>query len=327
MIHDYLNKRFSTRNLSDQEFEDIVEQLAEELVSVDYRETYTEDQLRKDWAALKKFNSSGATSASTTRVGMKLCEHFFPNFYNIKNAKGVSFASSWNKENLVKVLRWNRRSHSTPYISELKRGIYFCTGLTKNTMFRPHLAKSIVSSYSGNVVLDPCCGWGGRMLGTLASGKQYIGFDPNVETYNNLRALAEFLGEKPTIYNIGAEHISSHVTEKTDIILTSPPYFNLEIYADTPEQSENMYNSYNDWRDKWLKDVILQAMSTLNDGGVSCWNVHNIGKMKLIDDVVQIHKDAGFNIDKVFSVSSSRRQANPGGSSSKSSDITNCFKK
>ena len=86
MIHDYLNKRFSIRNVSDQEFENIVEQLAEELVSVDYKESYTEEQLMKDWVALKKFVSSGTTSASTTRIGMKLCEHFFPNVYNIKNS-------------------------------------------------------------------------------------------------------------------------------------------------------------------------------------------------------------------------------------------------
>ena len=158
MIYEFLNVRNSLRKLSDQDFNDKVEQLAEELVQVDYKTKYTEEQLKKDWDVLKNYNTESDNTSSTVRVGMKLCEHFFPNFYNIKNSKGASFVSSWNKENLVKILKWNRKSHSTPYMSEIKRGIYFCTGLTKNTMFRPHLAKTVVSYFPGNTVLDPCAG-------------------------------------------------------------------------------------------------------------------------------------------------------------------------
>ena len=202
-LKNYLNVRYSTRNLSDEEFEAIVETLAEELENVSFVPQYTNAQLYKDWLDLKKWKTTDDFINSTNRVGMKLCEHFFPNFYDIADNKGNSFNTMWKKDNLIKILRWNRKSHSTPYLSELKRGIYFCTGLTKNTMFRPHLAKTIVSNFSGETVFDPCCGWGGRMLGTLAAGKKYIGFEPNTETYNNLLKLVEFLNlkDKVEIYN------------------------------------------------------------------------------------------------------------------------------
>jgi 16S rRNA G966 N2-methylase RsmD len=330
MIYDFLNVRYSTRKLTDEHFENILPILAEELVLVDYKTHFTEVKLNKDWKELKKFNCINDDTSSTNRVGMKLCEHFFPNFYNIKNSKGESFSSFWNKENLIKVLRWNRKSHSTPYLSELKRGIYFCTGLTKNTMFRPHLAKTIASNFPGQTVLDPCCGWGGRMLGTVAAGKKYIGFEPNVETYNNLLNLIEFLKikDKVEIYNIGAEHMNNFLKEKVDIVLTSPPYFNLEIYSDEKTQSENQHSSYEQWRDLWLADVIKKATSHLNDFGVSCWNVHSVGKMKMIEDVAKIHHDLGFKKEKEFSLNSSKRQANQSETKKdKNSDVTICYKK
>ena len=330
MIYDFLNVRGSTRKLTDEEFEAALPALAEELETVDFKTAYSAEQLNKEWKSLKDFSTSEDTTNSTTRVGMKLCEHFFPNFYNIKNSKGESFSSSWNKENLTKVLRWDRKSHSTPYLSELKRGIYFCTGLTKNTMFRPHLAKTIVSNFSGQTVLDPCAGWGGRMLGTVSAGKKYIAFEPNVETYNNLLNLADFLSikDKVEIYNVGAEYMNDFVKQEVDIILTSPPYFNLEIYSAEKTQSENQHSSYEQWRDLWLADVVKKATSHLNDFGVSCWNVHSVGKMKMIEDVAKIHQDLGFKKEKEFSLNSSKRQTNQSETKKdKNSDVTICYKK
>jgi ferredoxin len=34
------------------------------------------------------------------RMGMKLCEHFCPNFYDIESSTGTSFKSLWTPPNL-----------------------------------------------------------------------------------------------------------------------------------------------------------------------------------------------------------------------------------
>jgi len=107
--------------------------------------------------------------------------------------KGDSFKKMWVADNLVKMLRWNRKSHSTPYLSEIKRGIYFNFGLPKSTIYRPQMAKMIVTGLNGEVVLDPCAGWGGRLLGAVSSNAHYIGFEPNIKTYNGLLKLSKFL--------------------------------------------------------------------------------------------------------------------------------------
>ncbi len=121
MIQTFLNIKNSVRNLSDVEFENILPTLANELEDVSFYYSYSDSDLLNDWNALIKWNARVDSMASTQRVGMKLCEHFFPNFFDIENKDGNSFKSLWKADKLEKVLRWNRKSHSTPYLSELIR--------------------------------------------------------------------------------------------------------------------------------------------------------------------------------------------------------------
>ncbi len=323
ILHKFLNKRNSTKELSAPKFESLLPQLAEELAEVSFYPNFSDEVLLKSWEKLCQYTSDSKFTASTTIVGMKLCEQFFPNFYDIQNRKGVSFKSLWgDPKNLEKILRWNRKSHSTPYLSELKRGIYFCCGLTKNTMFRPHLAKIICDAHDGTSVLDPCAGWGGRMLGSIASGKSYIGFEPCTETYENLKRLVSYLNiSNVTLYNDVAENMNNYDFEDIDIILTSPPYFDLEIYS--TEGSETKYSNYNDWLTKWLSPLIKQSTDRLKSTGWSCWNVHNIGKMKLIDDVLSVHENLNYKKITQYGLISGKRQAND--QRKKNKDVTTVY--
>ena len=83
MIENFLNKKNSTRDLSDEEFEKKLSILAEELEQVSFYNKHSEDILKNDWSKLCKWETDLNTIASTNRIGMKLCEHFFPNFYDI----------------------------------------------------------------------------------------------------------------------------------------------------------------------------------------------------------------------------------------------------
>jgi len=330
MIEHFLNKKNTLRNLTDEEFENILPQLAIELESVDYHYYYQHDVLLREWAKLRKFKNTTGTTSSGTRVGMKICEHFFPNFFDIENNKGQSFSNLWKSENFEKIFRWNRKSHSTAYLSELRRGLYFTKGLTKNTMYRPHLAKMICDSHDCKYVLDPSCGWGGRMLGAVASGKHYIGFETNPTTYEGLLSICKALSieDKVTIYHDGSENMDKYDIPKVGIVLTSPPYFNLEVYDDNKNQSENQYSTYEEWRDNWLFQVIRKSNALLEDDGIACWNTHNVGKMKLIDDIVVYQESQGYKIDREFHNTSPARQSNQNTDKSKrNKDSTIIYKK
>jgi len=327
IINSYLNIRNSLRNITDIEFEKIIEQLADEISQVNIELTYTDDKLNEDWKKLVNWKNKVDYINSTERVGMKLCEHFFPNFYDIENNQGISYRSLWTKENLVKILRWNRKSHSTPYLSELKRGVYFCCGLTKNTMYRPQMAKMACLTYKPEIVLDPCAGWGGRMLGVVASGARYIAFEPNTTTYNNILKLAKFLNIENRIQIIcdDARNMLKYNLPKVDMILTSPPYFDLEVYTHENTQSITNTSTYEMWVEDFLNDIMDKSTSLLNPNGVSCWNVGKVGKHNMNDDVLKFHIDNGFNKDRVLSVISSKRQTLQKPNSKKSSDDTIAF--
>ena len=327
MIESFLGHKNSTRNLTDDEFEIILPTLALELESVSFYTSYSERELIDDWVKLQQWNSYVSSISSTQRIGMKLCEHFFPNFYDIENKKGDSFKKLWKAQNLEKVLRWNRKSHSTPYLSELKRGIYFNFKLAKSTMYRPQMAKIVVTNLGAKRVLDPCAGWGGRMMGVVAAGAEYVAFEPNTETYNGLMELIEFLGigDKVRIIKDSALEMNKYDIGEFDLILTSPPYFDLEVYSHEDTQSIKGCDTYKVWVDRFLTPLINSAINHLKENGWSCWNVHNVGKMKMIDDVKNIHKD--YPNQKVFSVTSSKRQTNQNTKDKKNSDVTICYSK
>ena len=325
MIEKFLNIKNSLRNLSDEEFDKILPVLASELENVSFYANHTERELKDDWVKLQLWNSNVESIASTNRIGMKLCEQFFPNFYKIQNKKGDSLYSLWKADKLEKVLKWNRKSHTTPYLSELKRGIYFNYNLAKSTMYRPQMAKMVVTNLKAKRVLDPSAGWGGRMIGLVAAGAEYVAFEPNTETYNGLIKLIEFLGigDKVRIIKDSALEMEKYNIGEFDLILTSPPYFDLEVYSHEDTQSINGCDTYKMWVDKFLNPLINLGLNHLKLNGWSCWNVHNVGKMKMIDDVKEIHKD--YPNQKVFSVTSSKRQANQTNNDKKNSDVTICY--
>lgn len=325
ILQNYLNKKHSTRNLSDEQFQSLLSTLSKELSEIDYTHSYTPQQLNKDWYDLINWNTDKNFINSTNRIGMKLCEHFFPNFYEIENNKGSSFKSIWkDTKSLEKILIWNRKSHSTPYLSELKRGVYFCCGLPKSTMYRPQMSKMICLKYKPKIVLDPCAGWGGRMLGVVSSGSNYIAFDPNTETYKNLLSLSKYLNiqDKVTIICDDAKNMLNYNLPKVDMVLTSPPYFDLEIYTHENTQSISSTTTYSQWSENFLKDIIEKSVSLLTPNGVSCWNVAKVGKNDMNVDVQVYHKNINFIKQNEFSVISSNRPSSQKKNIKKSSDDT-----
>jgi len=309
IINNFLNKRYSTRNLTDAEFDGILPVLAEELSAVNFIPSYTEEELRKDWGNLCVWTSTGNRINSTSRIGMKLCEQFFPNFWDIEDNRGNSFRKLWNDSKfLEKVIRWNRNSHSTPYLSELRRGVYFCSQLCKSTMYRPQMSKLVTKD--AKRVLDPCMGWGGRLLGAVASGAEYVGFDPNTETYNHLNELVDFLGVQSKVRLIcdDALNMNDYGIGQFDVVLTSPPYFDLEIYCKESTQSVTDTSNYSQWDEKFLNPLIKKCVSHLNPNGKSCWNVAKVGTNDMWKSVQAAHEDSGFTVVDEYEVCSSARQ-------------------
>ena len=290
------------------------------------------------------------TISATEVAGMKVLRKHMQHFHAVRNYKGHSVESLWTQPCLEKALRFNRAQHSTPYASEIIRSLSFANGLGKVTMYRPLMAKKVVAHLADKDklkdvrVLDVCAGWGGRMIGAKSAEGggdkgggdkgggdklppqpprngdkggglkvHYTGIDPCAKTYAALRAIRDELGlTNVTLINKPAEVALQELDPSVpyDIALTSPPYYNLELYSDEPTQSVATKDGYQAWLNAFLSPVIAGVIRV----GVkySCWSVKNFRtdkKYDLLDDVVRIHGEHGWRLldGVVFTMANSRR--------------------
>jgi len=317
-----INKRNALRNLSDEEFETLLPTLTSELEAhgILY-ETYDEKTIQADWLALckKPVDNIQTNIAATNTAGMKIMKKYMKHFYDVANYKGISITSLWKKEFLEKAIRFNRKNHSTPYASEIIRSLGFTNGLGKVTMYRPLMARNIVSYFKAKSVLDVCAGWGGRMLGAKSLGQEilYTGIEPCEKTFTSLCTICNELDlQNIVLVNEKAEDFLDTLPDSVtfDIALTSPPYFNLEVYSNESTQSISGGKDYPTWLKVFLEPLIAKVLKRVT---YSCWSVKNFKtdkKYDLFTDVVRIHEEYGWKLlDVVFTMSNSKR---PGANSS-----------
>lgn len=285
---------------------------------------YTTDDRSKDWKALEKkevLTESGDVAHIDTRSrpGHKILDHFMPHFWKVKDHRGLSVFGLMTTEKVQKALLANLMMHSTPYKSEIRRMITMTGGLANVTKYRTVTAKALAQYYGARRVLDPCVGWGGRMLGSLSarSNAVYVGCETDPNTIVGLQqiltdpAIPASVRSRATILDSPVEVVLPQIKlmEKFDMVLTSPPYFNLELYT-AGVQSAEVYNTWEEWVAHWLKPVILGCLECLREGGVSCWSVKNIKsdkKYPLADVTKQIHEEAGWKLVKTVTMTGSAR--------------------
>lgn len=154
--------------------------------------------------------------------------------------------------------------------------------------FPPYIARDIYKRYcsDGDKILNPCGGWGGRLIG-LAScmweNIEYWETEPSTKTYNGLVKLKEFLNLNDNYkqFNVPFEKLKIP-KEYFDFVFTSPPYFDTERYSEEETQSYVGKESYEEWRDDFLYvmlDKIVYGMK-INS---SC--LLNIGKNRFPMDI------------------------------------------
>ena len=310
-IYSYLNIQKLNNNMDDKVFESILPQLVNDLYAYgfdailhDYNQNLKDSHT--DFNALKKKEIQTDYISSTSVVGLCVIKQHMPHIYEVKSHKGTSIIESWTKEYIEKVLRINRKTHSTPYVSEIIRQLGFAAGTSKVTIYRPLLTKRIVDSLGAKRVLDVCVGWGGRMLGSAClDGVHYTGIEPCKKTFDGLTKIKQelHLDDQVTLYHDVAEAVLPQLKGTFDLALTSPPYYNLEIYSNEETQS-HQYGTYENWVAHFLKPVVFGVLDHLEDHGYSCWSVKNFKTDKsytLYDDIVALHREKGWiKIEREF---------------------------
>jgi len=245
---------------------------------------------------------------------------------------------------------------------------YTQTQYNIRSAFPPFHAKFLAEIYlprdRASIVVDPCAGWGGRLIGTMLVNRgtpvKYRGVDPNPEmrqAYSQAQAWSVF-NVVERIYNHGVSDEALELTMSAeppdaddpksevqfvvgddstywlrrtavrarrarvdqarfeewihtdiakpfygnvDLVFTSPPYFNAEIYHSSETQSANAYSQYEQWREHFYRPLITGAFNLLRLNGVFVLNVANVEDApRLEQDAMAIAAECGFHHETDF---------------------------
>ena len=138
-------------------------------------------------------------------------------------------------------------------------------------IFRPILTKNMICEYKPTKMLDFTMGWGGRLVGACSENiEHYIGIDLN----NKLKPLYEKM--KKTLNELSTTKITLIFKDALlvdyskldyDFVLTSPPYYNIEIYRNNKVLTEK------EWNEKFYEPIFSLTFKYLKKNGHYCLNV------------------------------------------------------
>jgi len=235
--------------------------------------------------------------------GLGLAWSYFPNSFDVRcGDKMTPYEAFMDDEIFMKVIK--KRLKMGTYISDsgIRKMLKIFTGVQAVSNFRPTAAAAIYDLFlrnsDGGIVWDMSGGWGGRLLGAIASGVDtYIATEPSIDTWLGLNEIAIDYGKDINIeiYCMGSEEYKP-MKNSLDFCFTSPPYFDLEKYSDEESQSYIKFSEKNAWIEGFLKQTFENCYYGLKSEGIMAINIADIKGKELEIDMIKVAKQVGFKL-------------------------------
>ena len=268
-----------------------------------------EDEKHQHMRKMQKFDTRtifDENKITQTMHGLRLCWSYFPHAWSV-NCGGAKYTPMdiYNDDDMFK--------------KAIKKCWNFFDGISDNTIrkilkmytnsqavsnFRPTAAKLIYEKFGGDVIWDMSCGWGGRLIGFLASSRpKYIGTEPSSETFKGLKQIKKdffYLTKSVELHKLGSE-VFEPKRESLDLCFTSPPYFDTEKYSDEETQSYVKYPTKDEWVNGFLHKTIENCYRGLKGNKYMLINIANTPKYKFIEEeTIRISKELGFKQEQTI---------------------------
>jgi hypothetical protein len=196
----------------------------------------------------KQLNDSNTSMLSP--VGLPFIkEHCMQEVDNTPNIKGMSFNafindSHFKEPRFVKLIDFvKNKKKKTELIRHDYRDIYtLYSGIV--AIFRPIIAASVYKKFNPTSILDPCAGWGGRMIAANALNMNYIGIDTNTNLIVPYTKMISHLNSSLITMYWNDCLSMDYSTLNYDMVFTSPPYYNSELYSNMPRRTKEEWNEW-----------------------------------------------------------------------------------
>jgi hypothetical protein len=175
------------------------------------------------------------------------------------------------------------------------------------SIFDPVLTELLVRWFSAEnaVVFDPFAGGSVRGIVSAKLGRDYTGIELRGEQVEENRAQAKIIlsdEDGAAAWVVGDSQHSPTLLPpeyEADMILSCPPYYDLEQYSDDPADISNA-GTYEDFLTTY-RVIIKNAVARLKDNRFACWVVGDVrGKdgayCNFVSDTIQAFIDAGMQL-------------------------------
>ncbi len=150
--------------------------------------------------------------------------------------------------------------------------------------------------------LDFSAGWGDRLVGAIAYDcQEYLGVDPSECMQSHYQSIIETLApkKKQSQFKVIQKGFEDATVPKNhfDLVFTSPPFFTLERYENTPLQSVIKFKNLQAWKNGFLFPSLVKCYHSLREGGYLAIYISDYTTAKYTGDMKKYIKNKlkGFN--------------------------------
>ena len=244
----------------------------------------TDENIVTSWEKLRALKCKGAIAAAAgIRLGNDIVDKFtMVERLHTKGHTGIDFYTFWyNRAHFKKV---GYVQNMLKYYAKMGRDVtdirvwkyIFNLYFSSITIFRPVMAMEVYCRFPCRIaVLDPTMGWGGRLVGACALDlPKYIGVDANPNLDPLYKKMCAFLQprSKTAVQLFFQDALTvDYAKLKYDVVFTSPPYYNIEIYR--KEKDIEVQKTKEEWNETFYKPLFERTWAAMQSPGYYILNV------------------------------------------------------
>jgi hypothetical protein len=246
--------------------------LAEKRTIAKKLKNISEEEAIKDFEHLKQIDLKKVSNE--TRIGNKFVDYFtFPERLETVSKKGMNYfdflqdTEYHKKEYIKKLLDYQKGDDKQVALYRVFKLHCGSIGL-----FKPLNAMEVYKRFKPRSVLDFCVGWGSELVGAAALDvPNFIGIDLNENLKEPLKRMANLLKQVNTQTKIKLMFKDALKVDYSkldyDMVLTSPPYYNVELYNGTKQRTPK------EWEEEFYIPLFTKTYKHLKKGGHYALNV------------------------------------------------------
>ena len=202
---------------------------------------YTNKELLKSYEQLLKLEVDKYHNniSINNREGDRIINHFHHSIYQAKckNSEQSPYDAWYNDNILLSLIKNNMIIPNKINPNKILQGFNICEAFRRVDVFSAGRAKLIILQYLDefDTIFDPFSGFSGRMLGTVSTGKKYIGQDiSEIHVRESNQIINFFKGCKLSFdADVRVKNIFASSGEYP-CLFTCPPYADKEQWLDVP---------------------------------------------------------------------------------------------